>query len=239
MKFLIIIPTYNEEDNIYNLLNSIFEYIKDADFSVLIVDDSPSEATINEIKRFNHSNVKIIKRKEKSGLASAYTEGFKYGLQNGYDALIEFDADFSHNPSYLPQMIEKLHKNDLVIGSRNVKGGKTEGWGIARNLISKGGSIYSRLILNCPIKDLTGGFNGWRKEILNKIDLDKIISKGYSFQVEMKYLAYLKNAIIDEFPITFKDRVLGESKMDKNIFIEALINVIKLRIIYGKKNHIK
>ena len=135
------------------------------------------------------------------------------------------------NLKYLPTMFEKLKNNDVVIASRNIKGGKTVGWGLLRNLISKGGSLYSKLVLNCPINDLTGGFNGWRKEIIEKINLDKIISKGYSFQIEMKYRAYKNNAKVEEFPIIFIDRRFGKSKMSKSIFFEAMINILKMRFM--------
>jgi putative flippase GtrA len=139
------------------------------------------------------------------------------------------DADFSHNPQYIPQMIEKMERNDVVIGSRNISGGGVEGWGLLRNIISKGGSLYSRVVLGCSVKDLTGGFNMWRKEALEKIGLGTIISKGYSFQVEMKYKAFRSGCRIAEIPIIFVDRAKGTSKMSKKIFFEALLNIWKIR----------
>ena len=230
MKYLIIIPTYNEAENIKKLIPEIYKNLVNFDFSILIVDDSPNDETINEANKFSKDNLFILKRNSKNGLASAYIDGMNYGLNNNYDAFIEFDADFSHDPKYLPEMLDKLQDNDVVIGSRNIKGGKVVGWSFVRNLISKGGSLYSKIILNCPINDLTGGFNGWRKETIEKIGLNRIISKGYCFQIEMKYRAHLNNAKIIEFPIVFKDRVIGESKMDKAIFFEALINILKLKL---------
>ena len=235
MKSLIVIPTYNEEENIRPLLNEICKVLTDVNFSILIVDDSPGDLTIEEAKKSVCNNLFFIKRNAKKGLASAYIEGMQFGINNKYDYIIEFDADFSHNPKYLPQMIKELDNNDVVIGSRNIKGGSVTGWGFLRNLISKGGSIYSKIILSCPINDLTGGFNGWKREILEKIGLKNIISNGYCFQIEMKYRAYLLNAKIKEFPIVFKDRLYGVSKMNKSIFIEALFNILKLRFSERKK----
>ncbi|MBR2068798.1 MAG: polyprenol monophosphomannose synthase [Candidatus Gastranaerophilales bacterium] len=230
MKFLIIIPTYNEAQNIQKLIPVIFAKLKGVSFSILVVDDSSTDGTVDIVKGLNYENVHILSRPSKQGLATAYIQGMKYGIKEGFDAFIEFDADFSHDPEYLPLMTEYLSEHDVVIGSRNIKGGGVVGWSFLRNLISKGGSIYSRIVLNCPIKDLTGGFNGWKKEIIEKINLDSIISKGYCFQIEMKYRAYQSKADIIEFPIIFKDRIYGESKMDKSIFLEALFNIIKLKI---------
>ena len=231
MKTLIVIPTYNEKENISDIIDAIEKIVFNTETLILIVDDSSVDGTIedveNKIKEYN--NINIIKRPSKLGLASAYITGIKYGLDLGFDCFIEMDADFSHNPKYLPVMLKNLETYDVVIGSRNIKDGKVKGWGILRNIISKGGSLYSKIILNCPINDLTGGFNGWRKEIIEKINLDSIISKGYSFQIEMKYKAYKNNAKIIEFPIVFEDRKYGKSKMSKTIFFEALLNIIKIR----------
>ena len=171
----------------------------------------------------------ILKRTKKQGLASAYIEGFKKGIDLGFNRFIQMDADFSHKPEYLPLMLENLKKYDFVIGSRNIKGGGVQNWSFFRNLISKAGSLYSKIILFCPINDLTGGFNGWRKEVLEGINLNNIISLGYSFQIELKYKAYKKGFKYIEFPIIFPDRKYGESKMSKDIFFEALKNVVKIR----------
>ena len=233
MKTLIVIPTYNEEENIEKLIHQIFNILDVQKFSILVVDDASKDNTakiVQEIQK-EHENVYLLQRGGKYGLASAYIDGFKYGADLGYKAFIQMDADFSHNPQYLPVMFEKLKTYDVVIGSRNIEGGKSLGWGLLRTIISKGGSLYSRLILDCPIKDLTGGFNGWKLDILNKIGLNNIISKGYCFQIEMKYRAYKSRAQILEFPIVFEDRKLGKSKMSKRIFLEALFNVIKIRFM--------
>ena len=233
MKTLIIIPTYNEAQNIQKLIHQIFETLETQDFAILIVDDSSKDGTPQIIKELQKENDRIylLERGGKYGLASAYIDGFKYGADLGFKAFIQMDADFSHSPNYLPAIFDKLENNDVVIASRNIKGGSVEGWSILRNLISKGGSLYSRTILNCPIKDLTGGFNGWKLDILNKIGLNNIISKGYSFQIEMKYRAYVHGAQIAEFPIHFVNRKYGKSKMSKRIFFEALLNVVKIRFL--------
>ena len=231
MNTLIIIPTYNEVENIFSIVSKIDEVLKDYSYSVLIVDDNSSDGTKDEIIKLQEkfSNVLTINRTGKLGLASAYIDGFKIGIEKGFDSFIQMDADFSHNPEYLKTMFEKLETCDVVIGSRNIRGGSVVGWGFLRNFISKGGSLYSKIILGCPINDLTGGFNAWRKDILEKINLNSIISKGYSFQIEMKYKAFKNKAKIEEFPIIFEDRKLGKSKMSKAIFFEALLNIIKIR----------
>lgn len=233
MKTLIIIPTFNEELNIKNIIERICEKLSNREFSILIVDDNSSDSTAQIVKEMQNAmpNLYLLQRGGKYGLASAYIDGFKYGADLGFKAFIQMDADFSHNPEYLPIFFDKLQENDVVIGSRNIDGGSVVGWGLIRNIISKGGSLYSRLVLGCPIRDLTGGFNGWKLDILNKIGLNNIISKGYSFQIEMKYRAYKLGAQILEFPIVFEDRKFGKSKMSKKIFFEALLNVIKIRFI--------
>lgn len=229
MKILIIIPTYNEKDNIDKIINEIFIQSID-NLEILIVDDNSIDGTKEILDKLKSQNkINLIERSSKQGLASAYIEGFKYAIEHNFDFIIQMDADFSHNPKYLNEIISNLKTYDVVIASRNIEGGNTKGWSLFRNLISKWGSNYARLILNCPINDLTGGFNGWKCEILNKINLDKIISKGYLFQVEMKYKAYKSKAKIIEIPIIFEQRKHGKSKMSLSIFFEALFNVIKIR----------
>jgi dolichol-phosphate mannosyltransferase len=170
-----------------------------------------------------------LSRPEKQGLGRAYLAAFDWGLSRGYDTFLEIDADFSHDPKYIPAMINEIRSHDVVIGSRNIEGGGVEGWSAMRNVISKGGSLYSRIVLGCPVKDLTGGFNMWTKSALEKISLKSIISNGYSFQVEMKYRAYAAGCRIKEIPIIFTDRKRGKSKMSKKIFFEALINIWKIK----------
>lgn len=234
MKVLIAIPTYNEAENIERLILEINDALRNHfSYSILVVDDASSDGTaqivIDLMKKFE--NLKILQRNGKFGLASAYLMAFRQGIEEGFDAFIEMDADFSHNPSYLPLMFEKLVDYDVVIGSRNIKEGGVRGWSLLRNIISKGGSLYSRIILNCPVRDLTGGFNGWRREIFDKVGLENIISNGYAFQIEMKYRAFKKGAKIFEFPIIFEDRKFGKSKMSKKIFLEALLNVFKIKFL--------
>ena len=232
MKLLVIIPTFNEIDNIKKIIPTVFSFIpKDA--GILVVDDGSPDGTGNAVKQMqqneNGEKLFLLERTEKKGLADAYITGFKWGVEHDFDILCEMDADFSHKPEYLPKLIEAIQTNDVAIGSRNIKGGAVEGWSALRNFISKGGSLYSRIVLGCPIKYLTGGFNMWRKEALDKIDLDTIISKGYSFQIEMKYKAYKKGCSVKEIPIIFPDRVAGVSKMSKGIFMEALKAVWRIR----------
>lgn len=231
MKLLVIIPTYNEVENITRLIPEVFAVIP-ADAGILVVDDGSPDGTgkaVKDIQNQYAGRLSILERTQKSGLADAYITGFRWGMDNGYDVLCEMDADFSHKPEYLPAMWDAIQSNDVAIGSRNVRGGSVEGWTFTRNLISKGGSLYSRMVLGCPVKDLTGGFNMWRKAALDKIGLDTIISKGYSFQIEMKYKAYKAGCSIKEIPISFPDRKFGESKMSKGIFMEALKAVWRIR----------
>ena len=184
-KPLVLIPTYNEALNIKSFIEEVFKYCPD--INLLIIDDNSPDNTAEIVHSMCDKRIYILKRAKKAGLASAYIEGFRHGISLGYNAFIEMDADFSHKPEYLPTMLENLKKYDFVIGSRNIKGGSVENWSIIRNLISKMGSLYSKIVLWCPINDLTGGFNGWKKEVIDAIGLDNIISKGYSFQIELKY----------------------------------------------------
>jgi dolichol-phosphate mannosyltransferase len=233
MKLLVIIPTYNEIENIESIINSVFIHSPEA--HILIIDDNSPDGTAAVVEKIAEHNpsLHILKRAGKQGLAGAYLAGFDWGLSKSYDAFLEMDADFSHNPKYIPEMLVAIQNHDVVIGSRNIKGGAVEGWPLLRNFVSKGGSLYSRVILRCPVKDLTGGFNMWTKNALLKIGLNNILSKGYSFQIEMKYRAWLNKCSIKEIPILFTDRKLGSSKMSKKILFEALLNIWKLKKIAG------
>lgn len=226
-KPIILTPTYNEALNIKNFIEEVFKVYPN--IHILIIDDNSPDGTAEIVHSMCDRRVYILKRNKKQGLASAYIQGIKHAIELGFNAFIEMDADFSHKPEYIPTMVELLKDYDFVIGSRNIKGGGSLNWGITRTLISKMGSLYSRIILNCPIKDLTGGFNGWNLKVIEGIGLDNIISSGYSFQIEMKYRAYKKGFEYKEFPIIFPDRKFGNSKMSKDIFIEAMKNVIKIR----------
>jgi dolichol-phosphate mannosyltransferase len=238
LNLLICVPTYNEAENIEQFIHAVF---KDCppEANILVIDDNSPDGTANIVENlFTNYNERlhILKRPEKQGLARAYLAAFDWGIAQGYDVFLEMDADFSHNPRYIPMMLEKIETSDVVIGSRNIKGGGVEGWSFLRNFISKGGSLYSRIVLGCPVKDLTGGFNMWRKNALEKIGLTSIISSGYLFQIEMKYKAFLTGCSITEIPILFTDRKHGTSKMSKKILFEALINVWKIKkLLAGKQ----
>ena len=230
MKLLIIIPTYNEVENIGLLINEVFKFVDDV--SILVVDDNSIDGTQDLVETISKKDerVFILKREGKFGLASAYIAGMKWGIENGFDLFCEMDADFSHNPKYLPEMIEKIKNNDVVIGSRNMKGGAVQGWSLLRNFISKGGSLYSRVVLGFPpIYDLTGGYNMWTLNALNKIEIDSIVSEGYCFQIEMKYKAWKKGCSIVEIPILFENRRKGKSKMSSRIFLEAFVKIWGIR----------
>jgi len=233
MKKLIVIPTYNEIKNIEELLCEIFEVDNEA--HVLIVDDNSPDGTgklIDDLiaKDTFKGKLLVMHRAGKLGLGTAYIEGFSYGMDKGYDVFLSMDADFSHNPEYLPEIFENMKKYDLVLGSRYVKGGGVKDWPFLRRLISRGGNIYAQIVLLSKIRDLTGGFNCYHKKFLEKINLKSIVSKGYCFQIEMKFRHALLGCKIKEVPIVFTDRVLGASKMSGSIFKEAVLNVIKLSL---------
>lgn len=225
MQKLVVIPTYNEIENIKILLPELLALPER--FDVLVVDDSSPDMTAKFVEDFSKKNerIKLLLRKNKNGLGQAYIAGFKWGIENKYDYIIEMDADFSHRPQDLLKILEALKVNDVVIGSRYTSGGSTVNWGVLRKIISKGGSFYSRLILGFPVKDWTGGFNGWKTQVLKDINLDLIKSNGYSFQIELKYKAQIKGYKVLEVPIVFEDRRVGESKMSLKIVLEAFYKV--------------
>jgi dolichol-phosphate mannosyltransferase len=229
MKLLIVIPTYNEIENIESLIVSIFQYSPQA--NILIIDDNSPDGTASVVEKImeNNASVHILKRAGKQGGASAFLEGFGWGIKNGYEILLAMDADFSHDPKYIPQMIKEIENADLVIGSRNVPGGGIENRTWIRNILTTGGSLYCQIILKCPIKDFTGGYNMWRTTTLQKIDLEAVISRGYSFQIEMKYKAYRKDCRFAEIPIIFPDRKKGKSKMSGSFLFKALGDVWKIK----------
>lgn len=224
MRSLIVIPTYNEVENLQSLVQANLEATP-GHVDILIVDDNSPDGTgklADELSQKHAPRVHVLHRQKKMGLGTAYVNGFRWGLEKGYDCLIEMDADFSHHPKYLPTMLNLLENHDVVIGSRYVAGGGTVNWGVGRKIISRGGSLYSRLILGAPIRDFTGGFNGWKKQVLEAVDLSSLRSDGYSFQIELKYRAFKRKFNIKEFPIIFEDRKVGKSKMSKKIVFEAL-----------------
>ena len=227
---LIIIPTYNERDNISLLMNGITAQAPSC--AVLFVDDNSTDGTPAEIQCFidaNPEKVFIEKRPGKLGLGTAYIHGFKWALSRGYDRIIQMDADLSHDPKYLPRMLQALDSKSLIIGSRYVPGGGTKNWSAPRRIISRFGSIYARTILQIPINDFTGGFNGWQAATLRSLPLDDVKSNGYVFQIEMKARALGNGSEFQEIPIIFVDRQVGQSKMSSGIVYEAMWRVLALR----------
>jgi len=229
MRLLIIIPTYNEIENIESLILSAFSFAPEA--HILVIDDNSPDGTATAVEKIagDKSSLHIMKRSGKQGVASAFLEGFAWGINNSFDILLAMDADFSHNPKYIPLMLKEIETADLVIGSRNVAGGVIENRKWVRNILTKGGALYCRTILKCPVRDFTSGYNMWRSTTLQKIGLESVFSRGYSFQIEMKYKAYLKHCHIVEIPIVFSDRKRGQSKMSGSFFFKALGDVWKIR----------
>ena len=232
-KKLVIIPTYNELENMKLLLPELLKL--NNIFDILVVDDGSPDGTSAFVKKFAEQNsssnykIYVLDRQQKAGLGKAYLAGFAWGLSKGYEILTEMDADFSHAPHHLDEILNLMNNHSVVIGSRYVKGGGTVNWGLIRKIISKGGSIYSRMILGFPLNDWTGGFNSWRAEVLKAIQLDSIKSNGYSFQIELKYKALKNGYHIHETPIIFEDRRVGKSKMSFKIVIEAFYKVWMIR----------
>jgi len=232
---LVITPTYNESENIGNFIEEVLKAFPPGD--ILIIDDSSPDGTAQIVSKIASENerVNLIQRGGKMGLGSAYRDGFRWALGKGYKRVYEMDADFSHNPAYLPVLREELiGGNHIVLGSRRVKGGGVEGWGPLRHIISGGGSLYSRLILGIPVNDMTTGLKGIAREVLEKLNWDNFLSQGFFFQVETNYRAWKAGFKIKEIPIIFKDRKAGKSKMSLKIFIEALWLTLKLRLMIKK-----
>ncbi len=227
---LIVIPTYNEGDNIGPLLEAIADHAAEA--HVLVVDDNSQDGTagiVEGLKARRPKAVHLLRRESKLGYGTACIAGFRWGLENGYERFVQMDADFSHDPQSLPTLIGMLAQSPVVIGSRYVPGGGTQNWGLPRRLLSRFAGFYARTILGLRVRDLTGGFNGWRKVVLEKISLDTVASEGYSFLIELKYRAHKAGFEIAEFPIIFEDRRAGESKMSFRIIAEAVMRVWLLR----------
>lgn len=233
MKTLIIIPTYNEYENMRPLLEQIFTYAPASD--ILIVDDNSPDGTgqLAEEIAAQNPQVHVMHRAGKLGLGTAYIAGFKYAVEHQYDAAFEMDADFSHDPRYLPDFLQAIETADLVIGSRYVDGGGTPNWSLLRRFISGGGNIFARFMLGIPVHDCTAGFRCYRRQVLESIDLDTIESQGYAFQVELAYRVYRHGFKIVETPIIFLDRRVGKSKMSRAIFLEGFTWVVRARL--GKK----
>jgi dolichol-phosphate mannosyltransferase len=230
MKTLIIIPTYNEAENLSPLLQAIFSYAPLTD--VLIVDDHSPDGTgelADELQK-KDMRVHVLHRSGKLGLGTAYLAGFKFALAHGYEAAFEMDADFSHDPRYLPDFLRAIEDADVVIGSRYIVGGDTPNWSALRRLISGSGNIFARLMLGIPVHDCTSGFRCYRRRVLESIDLDAVQSHGYAFQVELTYRVMMQGFQMVETPIVFMDRRCGKSKMSHAIILEALTYVLRTRL---------
>jgi dolichol-phosphate mannosyltransferase len=227
---LIIIPTYNERENLAAVAKAALDALPDAD--LLIVDDDSPDGTGklgDELARGNQ-RIKVLHRESKLGLGRAYIAGFRWGLQQPYRYFVEMDADFSHDPRYLPDLVERARQGaDLVLGSRYIAGGGTENWSLGRQVISRGGNRYASLVLGVGISDLTGGFKCFARRALEAIDLDAVHSNGYSFQIELTYRLLQRGYRVEELPITFVDRRVGQSKMSRRIVAEAIWMVWRLR----------
>lgn len=231
MNKIVIIPTYNERENIEAIVTAVMNL--QSGFNVLIVDDGSPDGTAAIVKSMSATfpeRLHIAERKGKLGLGTAYIHGFKWALQKGYEYIFEMDADFSHNPIDLERLYDAAANGaDVAIGSRYVKGGAVENWPIDRIALSKGASLYTRIITFMPIKDPTAGFVCYRANVLSTINLDAITFVGYAFQIEMKFAAWKLGFNIVEVPITFKDRKLGASKMNKGIIKEGIFGVLQLK----------
>ena len=233
---IVLIPTYNERENITSIVQ---EVVRTAPVDVLIIDDNSPDGTgqVADAMAEADRRIHVLHREGKQGLGKAYLAGFRWALAKPYKYIFEMDADFSHQPRYLPAFLEAIRSADIVLGSRYVDGGGTVNWGILRQIISRGGSLYARTILNAgfppgklQIRDLTGGFKCFRREVLEALDLDSVQSTGYAFQIELTYRAYRKGFIIKEIPIIFYEREAGRSKMSHKIVVEAMARVPEIRI---------
>jgi len=225
----VVIPTYNERENIEQLLEEILSL--PVNFDILVVDDTSPDGTWKVVEKLIEveKRVNLIIRAGKQGLGRAYQEGFSWGIKEGYEFIFEMDADFSHSPKDLIRLRETAEEFPVVIGSRYVKGGRVEGWSKKREILSRLGNLYVKILLNLPVRDATGGFRCYHREVLKKIPLERLSGKGFSFQIEMTFWAHKLGFPIKEIPITFRERELGESKMDSFIIKEALFLVPRLR----------
>ena len=227
---LVVTPTYNERDNLERFVSSVRAALPEA--HVLVVDDASPDGTgaLADSLAASDPHVRVLHRKGKLGLGTAYVEAFQRGLAEGFDRFFEMDADLSHDPKYLASFVLELDRGaDVVIGSRNIRGGGVEGWGLGRHFLSKGGSFYSRTVLGLGVRDLTSGYKAFSRRALEAVDLPAVRSNGYSFQIELTYRAILKGMTVAEVPIVFVDRKVGQSKMSRTVFLEAVAMVWKLR----------
>lgn len=227
---LVIVPTYNERENVAEVARRLFTAARDS-CDLLVVDDGSPDGTAAHVKALAAESpyeIHVIERSHKQGLGTAYVTGFRWGLERGYWALVEMDADLSHDPADVPRLLERLRAGaDLAIGSRYVEGGGTENWGPLRRALSAGGNLYARLWLGYPVMDSTAGFRAYRAEALAREDLSTVRSEGYGFQIEMTRRVWRAGGSIAEVPITFVERVRGNSKMSRRIVAEALLQVTR------------
>ncbi|WP_211128142.1 polyprenol monophosphomannose synthase [Streptomyces yatensis] len=223
---LVIIPTYNEAENIKPIVERVLESVPDA--HILVADDNSPDGTgkVADELAAEDDRVKVLHRKGKEGLGAAYLAGFRWGIEHGYGVLVEMDADGSHQPEELPRLLTALKGADLVIGSRWVPGGRIVNWPKSREFISRGGSTYSRLLLDVPIRDMTAGYRAFRKETLEGIGMDEVASQGYCFQIDLAWRAIKAGFHVIEVPVTFIERERGESKMSRDIVTEAAWRVM-------------
>jgi dolichol-phosphate mannosyltransferase len=235
LKTFIIIPTYNEAENLPRILERLFS-LNISDINILVVDDNSPDGTgkiADDLSAYYHNKLAVLHRQGKLGLGTAYIDGFKYCLNQGADYLVQMDADFSHNPDKVSELLTELQKADMVLGSRYVKGGMLdEDWALWRKGLSSFGNFYARVILRIPVRDVTGGFRAWRRATLENIPLDRVKSQGYAFQVEMAYITHLKGFRIKEIPIYFAERTHGDSKMSLDIQLEAARRVWSILVEY-------
>ena len=226
---LVVIPTYNERANIERLLTEVLSQRSSLD--VLVVDDNSPDGTGHVVKALsgNEPRLKLISRKMKSGLGGAYIAGMTWGLERDYASIVQMDADFSHDPTDVPRLLDELNSHDVAVGCRYMPKGRISGWSWGRNALSRGGNWYAMAILALPLFDLTTGFAAWHAETLRRLALSKLQSRGYAFQIELKYRATLAGARIVEIPIHFRDRSQGKSKMSGSIVREAVLGVLKMR----------
>jgi dolichol-phosphate mannosyltransferase len=230
---LVIIPTYDEADNIPEIVPRVLAQSGGAEYHVLVVDDNSPDGTAEVVKALQRSSdrLHLLERPGKMGLGTAYLDGFRYAIENGFDYILEMDADFSHNPDSLPRFIEAMRTHDIVLGSRYITGVTVVNWPLKRLILSYGANAYTRIVTGLPVQDATGGFKCFRREALECLDFDRVKSDGYAFQIEVTFMLWKKGFRVVEIPIIFEDRRVGVSKMNRRIMFEAVWMVWRLRFL--------
>lgn len=233
MKVVVVIPTYNEAENLEDLASAIFS-LPIPDISLLIIDDNSPDGTgdiADSLAKRHRDRFKVLHRKQKLGLGTAYIQGFREAIAWGAEVIVEMDADFSHDPKYLTLLVENIQDNDVVVASRYTKGGEADrDWGVSRIMLSGFGNLYASLFTGVKVKDSTSGFKAFRKHVIESMDFDSFICKGFAFQIEMAYLCQKQGFRITEIPVKFTDRRKGVSKINYRIIIEALIKIPMMRL---------